>query len=330
MPGACGASRCVLDIARDVEDVCPDALFLNVSNPLTALCRAVDPRDEVQTVGLCNECVAMQFALSLLFDAGMQEIDPVVGGVNHFPLVTELHDARRGCVRELARLLDDPEACRPRETMWMDPPDGMEYEKVTPGDRWHKADVLAQQRGPASSCSGASVCSRLGRPPRHGVRAGFVHARNDFGQTWKVHVYRLAKHMADADDDVANYESRPRLGRRPTVARPASWSRRSLDALLTGQRAAPPGQHPELRQRDRTCPTVLVVEIDGHGRRRRRARARPDHGAVGVMGEYLRRVHASQELHRRRRPHRRPHAACSRPCCRPDVPADSPTTMSPP
>ena len=83
----------VLDIARDIEAVCPDALFMNVSNPLTALCRAVTRETKVQTVGLCNELVGMQYVMSLLLDADMRKLDPVVGGVNHLPLVTELHDA---------------------------------------------------------------------------------------------------------------------------------------------------------------------------------------------------------------------------------------------
>ena len=47
----------LLDIARDVEAVAPDAWFVNVTNPLTALCRSVTRETNVKTVGLCNEWV---------------------------------------------------------------------------------------------------------------------------------------------------------------------------------------------------------------------------------------------------------------------------------
>ena len=35
----------ILEVARAMERCCPEALLVNVSNPLTALCRAVDPGD---------------------------------------------------------------------------------------------------------------------------------------------------------------------------------------------------------------------------------------------------------------------------------------------
>ena len=41
----CAACPVLLDIARDVEAVAPDAWFVNVTNPLTALCRSVTARD---------------------------------------------------------------------------------------------------------------------------------------------------------------------------------------------------------------------------------------------------------------------------------------------
>ena len=69
----------VAEVARAMEDRCPDALLVNVSNPLTALCRGVGRESDIRVVGLCNELVGLKFSLSLLFDAPMHEIDPGVG-----------------------------------------------------------------------------------------------------------------------------------------------------------------------------------------------------------------------------------------------------------
>src|SRR4029078_12737192 len=41
----------MVDIARDVEKLAPDAWFVNVTNPLTALCRGVTRETAVKTVG---------------------------------------------------------------------------------------------------------------------------------------------------------------------------------------------------------------------------------------------------------------------------------------
>jgi alpha-galactosidase len=283
----------VLDIARDIEAVCPDALFLNVSNPLTALCRAVTRETNVKTVGLCNELVGMQYVMSLLLDADMRKLDPMVGGVNHLPLVTEMHDAGGAdALAQLRDLLDDPERAA-RETMWMEPPAAMEYEKVTPGERWHKADVIHNNR------VRLELFHRFGVLPGSGDHhvaeffPGFVTPENDYGSQWKVHIYGLRKHMADADDDVTHYEAvrdSDAVSRFPSGELVAPL----LEALITGTRRDLPVNLPNHGQVV-NLPDGLVVEamgtVDGDG-----VRARDRVEVPSMLGEYLRRVAVSQEL----------------------------------
>lgn len=45
----------ILDIARDMERLCPRALFVNLSNPLPRLCRAVARYTSITPVGLCHQ-----------------------------------------------------------------------------------------------------------------------------------------------------------------------------------------------------------------------------------------------------------------------------------
>jgi alpha-galactosidase len=283
----------VLDIARDIEAVCPDALFLNVSNPLTALCRAVTRETKVQTVGLCNELVGMQYVMSLLLDADMRKLDPTVGGVNHLPLVTELRDGDgNDAFASLRDLLDDPDRAA-SETMWMEIPPAMEYEKITPGDRWHKADVIHNNR------VRLELFHRFGVLPGSGDHhvaeffPGFVTPENHFGSQWKVHIYGLRKHMADADDDVTHYEAVRDLddvSRFPSGELVAPL----LEALLTGNRRDLPVNLPN-RGHVTNLPDGVVVEamgtIDADGVRPRDVVEVPS-----VLGEYLRRVAVSQEL----------------------------------
>jgi alpha-galactosidase/6-phospho-beta-glucosidase family protein len=283
----------VVDIARDIEAVCPDALFINVSNPLTALCRGVTRETKVQTVGLCNELVGMQYVVSLLLDADMRKLDPVVGGVNHLPLVTELRDASgNDALVQLRDLLDDPERAA-RETMWMEPPAAMEYEKITLGERWHKADVIHNNR------VRLELFRRFGVLPGSGDHhvaeffPGFVTPENDFGSQWKVHIYGLSKHMADADDDVTHYEAvrdSDEVSRFPSGELVAPL----IEALVTGAARDLPVNLPN-RGQVANLRDGLVVEAmgtaDGDG-----LRARDTVDVPSVLGEYLRRVAVSQEL----------------------------------
>ena len=44
----------MLDMCRDMEEVCPDVLFLNYTNPMAMLCWAMNRATAIQTVGLCH------------------------------------------------------------------------------------------------------------------------------------------------------------------------------------------------------------------------------------------------------------------------------------
>jgi alpha-galactosidase len=189
-------------IARAMERRCPDALLVNVSNPLTALCRAVTRETAVSTVGLCNELVGLTWALSLLFDVGMHEVDPVVGGVNHFPLVTALRIGESDGFTMLRSVMDQPVATLD-DPIWMDPPDGSHWRKVSAGEKWTKGDVVANNR------------LKLELFRRFGVLPGasdthvaeffpwFVTEASGFGADWCVHHYGIDGHRADKETDEA-------------------------------------------------------------------------------------------------------------------------------
>src|SRR3974377_1865190 len=88
----------LVGIARDMEDLCPDAWLLNLTNPMTALCRAVTKTNPIKTVGLCHGVTNFRGFLALLTGADWNAIDLSVTGVNHVPVVTaiDLGDGRDG------------------------------------------------------------------------------------------------------------------------------------------------------------------------------------------------------------------------------------------
>ena len=44
----------MLDICRDMERVCPDAILLNYTNPMARLCRAMQRETKIKVTGLCH------------------------------------------------------------------------------------------------------------------------------------------------------------------------------------------------------------------------------------------------------------------------------------
>jgi alpha-galactosidase len=73
----------ILEFARDMHDVCPEALLLNYSNPMAMLTAALICHGGVRTVGLCH---SVQVCVSHLFrDLGMDpaRVKSRIAGINH-------------------------------------------------------------------------------------------------------------------------------------------------------------------------------------------------------------------------------------------------------
>src|SRR4029079_10815033 len=99
----------LLAIARDMEEICPDAWMLNITNPMTTLCRAVTRETAVTHVGLCHEIAGAQYTLSQILDADYTSFDLEVVGVNHLPLITALRIDGVDAMDRLRERLPDPD-----------------------------------------------------------------------------------------------------------------------------------------------------------------------------------------------------------------------------
>ncbi len=85
----------MLDFARDMEAVCPEAWFLNYTNPMSMLSGAMQRGSAVKTVGLCHSVQGC--AAGLLRHVGL---DPAkhpgfqwkIAGINHMAWLLELTD----------------------------------------------------------------------------------------------------------------------------------------------------------------------------------------------------------------------------------------------
>ncbi len=82
------------DFARDMEEVCPDALFLNYTNPMAMLSGYMQRYTGVKTVGLCHSVQVC--SESLLNEVGMQDKlegrKELIAGINHMAWLLEIQD----------------------------------------------------------------------------------------------------------------------------------------------------------------------------------------------------------------------------------------------
>ena len=80
--------------ARDMEEVCPDALFLNYTNPMAILSGYMQRYTAVETVGLCHSVQVC--SKTLLREMGMEDkLDgrrELIAGINHMAWLLELKD----------------------------------------------------------------------------------------------------------------------------------------------------------------------------------------------------------------------------------------------
>ncbi|MHB8219900.1 MAG: family 4 glycosyl hydrolase [Acidimicrobiales bacterium] len=80
----------LVGVARDMEQVCPDAWLLNITNPMTVLTRAICRETSIKAVGLCHEVGNWCLDLAIALGKPAEAVRPRVSGVNHFPVVAAL------------------------------------------------------------------------------------------------------------------------------------------------------------------------------------------------------------------------------------------------
>lgn len=94
MPG--GISRAMrvipvlVELARDVQALCPDAHLFNYANPMTANCWAIREATGVPVVGLCHGLFHVERQLAELLGAPPEELTSLFCGLNHLTWVTDL------------------------------------------------------------------------------------------------------------------------------------------------------------------------------------------------------------------------------------------------
>ncbi len=281
-----------LDIARDVEELCPDAWVLNLTNPMTTICRALTRETPLKTVGLCHEITITRFLLSLLLDVSFLDLTLTVGGVNHLPFVTAVDVGGDDGLARLRTLLAERDTVA-HEPLPMALPDGLELVKYSDGPDWTRGDIMENWRVKLE------LFERFGVLPGAGDRhvaeffPNFITTESAWGERWGFGLTSIETRERHQDEHIAALE--------------AVLASDIVEAMPSGEMVAPviecllldrAGRFPlnipnEGQVAD--LPLGVTVEsmciVDGGGVRGSEAVSLP-----AGMAEALRRVSASQEL----------------------------------
>jgi alpha-galactosidase len=73
----------MLDIVKDMERYCPEAILLNYTNPMAMLCRAMQRETFIQLTGLCHSVQGTTMMLADWIGAPYDEVSYTCAGINH-------------------------------------------------------------------------------------------------------------------------------------------------------------------------------------------------------------------------------------------------------
>lgn len=97
----------IFDFAKDVAEICPDALFINLSNPESRLVAGLARYSPIKALGLCHGIFLARWFICQILGLPEREVDVWGAGLNHFQWLTAIREKTSG--RDLYPLLQDKE-----------------------------------------------------------------------------------------------------------------------------------------------------------------------------------------------------------------------------
>jgi alpha-galactosidase len=93
----------MLDFARDMKEVCPNALFLNYTNPMAVLTGVMNRFTPIKTVGLCHSVQVCTNRLFQALDMDSEGVQEKIAGINHMAWLLEVKKNGQDLYPEIKR-----------------------------------------------------------------------------------------------------------------------------------------------------------------------------------------------------------------------------------
>ena len=73
----------LLDILKEMEELCPEAIFLNYTNPMAINTWAMNRGSEIRSYGLCHSVQGTHNGIAFYLDIKPEELISIAAGINH-------------------------------------------------------------------------------------------------------------------------------------------------------------------------------------------------------------------------------------------------------
>ncbi|TCW12258.1 6-phospho-beta-glucosidase [Raoultella sp. BIGb0138] len=100
----------ILEVARKVEALAPEAFILNFTNPAGIVTEAVSRYSKAKIIGLCNVPINMQHMIVGMLGAKEEEVKLRFAGLNHMVWVHRVMQGRQDVTRQVIDMLCDGQA----------------------------------------------------------------------------------------------------------------------------------------------------------------------------------------------------------------------------
>lgn len=99
----------VLDIAKDMEELCPNALLLNYTNPMAMVCWVLGEETNINFVGLCHGVQTTLDLISRYVGVDKRDINYLCAGINHMDWFLKLEKDGEDLYPILRENIEKPE-----------------------------------------------------------------------------------------------------------------------------------------------------------------------------------------------------------------------------
>jgi alpha-galactosidase len=99
----------MLDICRDIEKYCPEAIILNYTNPMAMLCRYLQEETRLKITGLCHSVQGTAGMLAHWIGADMKDMTYTCAGINHQAFYIDLRVKGENAYPALKKAMENPE-----------------------------------------------------------------------------------------------------------------------------------------------------------------------------------------------------------------------------
>jgi alpha-galactosidase len=86
----------VFDIVREMKELCPQALFINFSNPESRIILALGKYSPIRALGLCHGIFMSQGDVARIMDLPYEQVDVWGAGLNHSQCLLQIRDRKTG------------------------------------------------------------------------------------------------------------------------------------------------------------------------------------------------------------------------------------------